>query len=250
MSAIFSRGAARIRHAETGEIYEVPANELEWAEFASDERQMGPEIGYSAAVEHPALGLLTWELWEYPLGAENMKETHVNGHELLANIDFGLQHFPEDDDEPETVPPLAVRLAALPQQLDALERALEQLRNASPMLGHNQPPSEFQMGVADAEIAAAQDSIAEVRAELASPAAIDAADPVVVERAAGRFAKLAKTVRSWLAWAAGKAGTGIVTGIGAGAGTQLWQNRVELLETVSGVADTLAVWAQHLMNLL
>ena len=250
MSAIFSRGAARIRHSKTGEIYEIPADELEWAEFASDERQMGPEIGYSAAVEHPALGPLTWELWEYPLGAENMKETHVNGHELLENIAFGLQHFPDDDDEQEAEPPLAVRLAALPQQLDALERALEQLRSASPMLGHNQPPSEFQMGLAEAEIAVAQDSIAEVRAELASPAAVDDADPVVVERAASRFAKLAETVRSWLAWAAGKAGTGVVTGIGAGAGTQLWENRVELLGMLSSVADTLAAWAHHLVHLL
>lgn len=250
MSGIYSRGIARIRHATTGEIFEIAADELEWAEFASDERQMGPEIGYSAAVEHPALGQLTWELWEYPLDAENMKETHVNGHELLDNIDFGLQHFPDEDDEPEALPSLAVRLAALPQQLDALERALEQLRNVYPMLGHNQPPSDFQMGVGDVEIAAAKDSIAEVRAELASPVAIDAADPVVVERAASRSAKLAETVRSWLTWAAGKAGTGIVTGIGAGAGTQLWESRVELLETVSRVADTLAAWAQHLIHLL
>ena len=134
MAAIYSRGAARFRHATTGEIFTIPADALEWAEFAADERQMGTEVGYSAEIDHPALGALSWELWEYPIGAENMRETHANGHELLENIDFGLQDFP-DDDEPEEDLPLALRLAALPAQLDQLDQLLAALRDRSPMIG-------------------------------------------------------------------------------------------------------------------
>lgn len=50
---------ARGRQATAGEIFEIDANELEWTKFASEERQMGPEIGYSAVVKHSALGQLT-----------------------------------------------------------------------------------------------------------------------------------------------------------------------------------------------
>ncbi|HKX77565.1 MAG TPA: hypothetical protein VJM34_03495 [Novosphingobium sp.] len=249
MSAIYSRGVARIRHATTREIFEIPAEDLDWAEFASDERQMGPEIGYSAAVEHPALGLLTWELWEYPIGAENMKETDVNGHELLENISFGLQHLPDDNEPEAELPSLAIRLGALSGQLDALEEALARLRNATPMLGHNQPPPEFRMGLADTEIAEAQDSVVAIRAELAKRDALDRADPAVVQGAASRFARLAEKVRGWLTWAAAKAGAGIVTGIGAGLGKEIWEDRVELLEMLTNVAATLTVWAHHLGHL-
>ena len=59
---------------------------------------MGPETTYSAVVVHPQLGQLLWNLWEYPVGAENHRETDVGPHELLGNIDFGLQHEPPDDD--------------------------------------------------------------------------------------------------------------------------------------------------------
>ena len=93
------RGKARIRHAETGEIYEIDADQIEFVEIGSDERAMGPETAYSAIVDHPQLGQLVWDLWEYPVGAENHREADVGPHELLENIDFGLQYEPPDHDE-------------------------------------------------------------------------------------------------------------------------------------------------------
>lgn len=95
---IYVQGTARIRHAESAEIYEIGADEIEFAEIGGEERGMGPETAYSAMVDHPQLGRLVWGLWEYPVGAENYRETDVGPHQLLENIEFGLQHeAPEDD---------------------------------------------------------------------------------------------------------------------------------------------------------
>lgn len=60
---------------------------------------MGAETAYSAMVDHPQLGQLVWELSQYPVGAENHRKTEVGRHELLENIDFGLEHEPPDDDD-------------------------------------------------------------------------------------------------------------------------------------------------------
>ena len=96
---VYVQGTARIRHAGTGETYEIDADQIDFEAVASDERGMGPETMYSAVVQHPQLGQLVWDLWEYPVGAENHRETDVGTHELLENIDFGLQHEPPDDDD-------------------------------------------------------------------------------------------------------------------------------------------------------
>ena len=40
-----------MRHATTGEIFTIAADELEWAEFAADERQMGKR-GLRAALRY------------------------------------------------------------------------------------------------------------------------------------------------------------------------------------------------------
>ncbi|OZB18871.1 MAG: hypothetical protein B7X53_02025 [Hyphomonas sp. 34-62-18] len=96
---VFVRGKARIRHAETGEVHEIDADELVFDASEGEERSMGPETTYSAVVHHPQLGQLVWYLWEYPVGAENDRETDVGAHELLENIDYGLGTGPPDDDD-------------------------------------------------------------------------------------------------------------------------------------------------------
>lgn len=95
---VFVNGKARIRHSETGEVYEIGADQLIFDASDGEERSMGPEIAYSAVVHHPQLGQLVWYLWEYPVGAENDRETDVGTHELLENIDYGLGGGPPDDD--------------------------------------------------------------------------------------------------------------------------------------------------------
>ena len=98
-SMVYVRGKVRVRHADSGEIHEIGADEIEFDAVASDERRMGPETTYSAVVHHPELGQLCWNLWEYPIGAENHWETDVGPHELLENVHFGLQQEPPDFDE-------------------------------------------------------------------------------------------------------------------------------------------------------
>lgn len=245
MTAIYSRGMARFRHATTGEIVTISADELEWAEFAADERLMGTEIGHSAEIDHPALGTISWELWEYPVGAENMRETHANGHELLENIDFGLQDFP-DDDEPEEEPSLALRLAALPAQLDELDQLLATLRNRSPMIGHNRAPAQFRLDIPHNQIDGARASIADIRGELAKPNAAETASPETVQRAEDRLRQLAMTIGGWMKAAAVLAAKGAATGIAGLIVKEVISQNASLHALIVTIADTLNAWLQFL----
>ena len=245
MAAIYSRGIARIRHATTGEIFTIAADELEWAEFAADERQMGTEIGYSAEIEHPSLGTISWELWEYPVGAENMRETHTNGHVLIENIDFGLEDFP-DEEAPEDNVPLHRRMAALPSQLDALDQRLAELGDRSPMIGHNRAPAEFRLDIATEQIDAVRASIVEIRGELAKPNAELTADPVVVERAESRLRQLAATVGGWLKSAAVLAAKGAATAVAGLIAKEVINDNASLYALIMTIADTLSSWLQLL----
>ena len=92
-------GKAIIKHAETGEIYEIESSLLEFHGVGGAERNMGPEFMYSADFEHPQLGLLIWSLWEYPIGVENYSKTDVGPHELLQNIEFWLESEPLYDED-------------------------------------------------------------------------------------------------------------------------------------------------------
>jgi hypothetical protein len=96
---VYCKGTAGIRHSETGEIYEIESDELDWDAVDGDERQMGPEIHYEAVVDHPELGELTWGLWEYPVGIENYRETNVGPHQVIEDFDFGLEHGKPEPDE-------------------------------------------------------------------------------------------------------------------------------------------------------
>nr|WP_314433933.1 hypothetical protein [uncultured Brevundimonas sp.] len=84
--SIQASGLARIRHADTGEIYTIEPDELDWQEVGADERQMGPEITYEAVIDHPELGQLAWTVSEYPLGAYNDDDHDVGPHQLLENF--------------------------------------------------------------------------------------------------------------------------------------------------------------------
>ncbi|WP_018146668.1 hypothetical protein [Henriciella marina] len=81
-------GTAKIRHAETGQIFEILSSELEFETTSADERQMGFERGYEARVDHPYLGELIWMVWEYPSGVENYRESSVEPHTLLEDFTF------------------------------------------------------------------------------------------------------------------------------------------------------------------
>lgn len=89
---VYCKGVARIRHASTGEIFEIESGELDWDAVGGEERQMGAEIHYEAAIDHPELGDLTWGLWEYPIGIENHHITDVGENGLIEDFDYGLEH--------------------------------------------------------------------------------------------------------------------------------------------------------------
>lgn len=96
---IHKSGTAEIRHANTGKVYFIDSDEIDFEVTGVDDRQMGSETFYSAVVEHPELGELRWLLVEYPVGAENFSETNVGQHKLLQNIEYSLEHESEEDDE-------------------------------------------------------------------------------------------------------------------------------------------------------
>lgn len=96
---IYARGTAIIEHYDSGEQFEINDNELDWESVGGDNRGMGPEAIYEALVEHEKLGDLRWTVSEYPVGAENFKETNVGRHRIIKDFDYGLEHEPEFDDD-------------------------------------------------------------------------------------------------------------------------------------------------------
>ncbi|WP_422346015.1 hypothetical protein [Parasphingorhabdus sp.] len=247
MIDVFSKGIARVKHAKTGRIYDISADELDWDAVGSDERNMGPETHYQALLEHPQLGLISWNIWEYPIGAENMQETDVGEHILIENLDYGLQHLPDDDEwEADDPVPLADRLNALPQQLEELEKAINQLRKSGSMIGHNQPPEEMRIDLDEHDLAEAQASIDEIKVELKRPNPAVEADLEVVKKAESRLSVIAEKLKGW----AKTAGKFIGGGVLAGMGKELWEDPVALHSKLQAIINTLTDWSQSLGNLL
>ena len=101
----YSNGIASIRHHETGRIYEIDGDMLDWEIVDGDERQMGPEFHHEAVFEHPELGKLVWGLWEYPVGVENHRKTEAGPHEVVEDLDYCLRHTQDDGDDWFEPPP-------------------------------------------------------------------------------------------------------------------------------------------------
>ncbi|MCF6302501.1 MAG: hypothetical protein L3J13_04780 [Devosiaceae bacterium] len=95
---IYCDGVARIKDKNTGTVFEIDPQELEWACVSEDERGMGPEYYYQAELEHEELGAISWSVNEYPVGAENFQSQEMNGHELIENFNYGLKHVPDFED--------------------------------------------------------------------------------------------------------------------------------------------------------
>lgn len=94
---IYCKGEAIIQHRQTNEIFRIDADELDWQQVSADEGGMGTEIGYEAYIEHEELGDLRWNVQEYPVGVEDYRNTDVNEHVLLKDVDFGLTNSDEYD---------------------------------------------------------------------------------------------------------------------------------------------------------
>ncbi len=88
-------GAATIVHAVTGKIYHIDADELDWDSTGGSAHQMGPQIEYQATLEHPALGTLTWSVWEYPAGALNYTTYDIGPHRLDQDFTISFKEEPK-----------------------------------------------------------------------------------------------------------------------------------------------------------
>lgn len=95
MTKLYCKGIAIIAHKETNRTFEIDSEELDW-ECEGSERNMGVEAHHWAQIEHEVLGLLTWNLWEYPLGVENNRKTDTRGHRIIEDFDYGLEHELDD----------------------------------------------------------------------------------------------------------------------------------------------------------
>lgn len=100
---IKTSGTAIIRHKDTGQVFEVEADEISdlWDSVGAGEEPMGTRTTWEASIELPDLGTLTWQLLEYPEGAFNGTDTDVDGHELVSDFQITLEHDPEDSDARE-----------------------------------------------------------------------------------------------------------------------------------------------------
>lgn len=91
MVGVYCSGTAEIRHKESRLVYTISSDELAWEEVERAEKPMGLEIHYEAAVEHPELGDLRWGIWEYPVGSEGLRDRSVGGHEVIRDLDYGIE---------------------------------------------------------------------------------------------------------------------------------------------------------------
>ena len=92
---------------ECEHIFEVDLDELvwEWDCVDVDERSMGSEIQYSSEddIECPHCGNnihLTFNVWEYPMGAYNYSDMEIDGGNLESKVDF-FDYMPQLRDEEE-----------------------------------------------------------------------------------------------------------------------------------------------------
>ena len=82
-------GRALIKHQGTGKTYTIDACRLDWeSDGFQQERGMGTEIQHRATLEHPCLGQLVFEVWEYPEGVFNQNDHALHGHLLVKDFTY------------------------------------------------------------------------------------------------------------------------------------------------------------------
>ena len=90
---INTSGKAVIKHAKTGETYEIESDLIDFKVIEIENQSKDSEIICSAVIDHPQLGRLVWSISEYPAGAENDRDTDVSPHELIQDINFELDDY-------------------------------------------------------------------------------------------------------------------------------------------------------------
>lgn len=96
---ISTTGTAIVRHSESGELFEIEPDEIDWEVVASEERDMGPDRLWSASTSRDELGDIHWEMSEYPEGFLGNLVSNLNGHELEQIFSVSIQHEPDFDED-------------------------------------------------------------------------------------------------------------------------------------------------------
>ena len=97
-------GIAKLKIPQTGEVFQVYPDDLEWEIVEADERQMGPELHYCAkfsfySEQEEFKVEVEWNVWEYPIGDLNHTDFEVRDCELLENFAQFYSDSLEDDYE-------------------------------------------------------------------------------------------------------------------------------------------------------
>lgn len=162
-----------------------------------------------------------------------------------APVNFGNEDDLDDSDfRPE---PLSERLEALAGQLSQIEGHVAELvrivrdgNGAAPGIGHNRPPEQLDEDIDLAEI---QESIEDVRAELANPAREADADPEKLDRAESRFRRFMGWIREQAANAPKNLATGAVTAIGGAVTKYVIDNFDGIVANLQPAILTISDWA-------
>jgi hypothetical protein len=91
---IITTGQAEIRHKQTAVSVFIQPEELDWQQVSAHEDSMGPNVQRVAELEHPDLGALSFELWEYPVGFAGPVTSDLNGHTLVRGFNVTIQEQP------------------------------------------------------------------------------------------------------------------------------------------------------------
>lgn len=92
---VVATGKAEFKINKTGETITVDSSDLDWDCEGDNGGDMGIELVHTA--EYDLNGhIVTWSIWEYPIGAENHDDTEVPPElTMVSNISFHLEHEPE-----------------------------------------------------------------------------------------------------------------------------------------------------------
>ncbi len=198
------------------------ANEELWSAFP----EAGDELISRAASEIQSDGLFDWA----PSGSRIQPDDEPDEHDYEEELE--------------------AKLATLGGQLDRIEQHIAYWRNRAPQIGHNGPPDEFRLGADDADLAAAEASVAEVRAELGKPDRANTANAEVIERAEGAFKRLANRIFGWIKAGAGALVVGVIGGAGKHIGEEIAKDPQAFWNALDQASSTLNLWAAHLNGMI
>ncbi|RZK03363.1 MAG: hypothetical protein EOO76_02910 [Novosphingobium sp.] len=186
----------------------------------------------------------------FPDAEEDEIEEAVDLVQEEGTYDWAPVNFGDDEglDEPDfRLEPLSERLDALAGQLSQIEGHVAELvrivrdgNGVSPGMGHNRPPELLED---DLDLGEIQESIEDVRAELAKPSREADADPEKLDRAESRFRRFMGWIREQAANAPKNLATGSVTAIGGAVTKYVIDNFDGIVASLQPAISTISAWA-------